>query len=297
MEEQSNNIDDLLAQELTPVAEQPVEAPPEVPASESETSGEENVSRETSDLEVSSQEIQDKAEDHSELTENTDEYGNPQEPARTYTEDEVNDRINKAVRERLARFERKQRPAQDPHMSTQGQDRAPSAENAEQPWEHQLEQFVESTVSKMSQKQQQEQHRYREQQAQQQFEEKFHDGMSRFDDFVEVVSAQPVSDAMTMGLRSMKDPAAFLYAASKSQPGELQKISHLPDPYAQIAAIARLEERLKKPKGSTQAPKPVSRTQGDASMPYKENKDSALDTPLSQIDAQRLSRMKATSRR
>ena len=76
-----------------------------------------------------------------------DDYGNTKTPPRTYTEEEVNERINKAVRERLSRGDNtNQQPTQQQVVQqAQGFEYNPDSEES---WEGQLEKFVRRTVSK-----------------------------------------------------------------------------------------------------------------------------------------------------
>ena len=215
-----------------------------------------------------------------------DEYGNVKPAAKTYSEEEVNERINKAVRERMSRGDRNN-PAPDVRQPAK-----PEFEyNAEsdESWQHQLESFVEQTVSKMSSKKEQQAQQARDQQAHQDFETKFHQGMDKFADFRDVVGAQNVTDAMTIATRSMKDPAAFLYAASKRHGAELQRIAQLPDQYAQMMEIGKLEERMKKGKVSTKAPAPVSRTKETGSMKIEGgNKEPTIEDLIAHSNAKRI---------
>ncbi|MGH7249855.1 MAG: hypothetical protein ACREGC_02675 [Minisyncoccia bacterium] len=196
-----------------------------------------------------------------------DDYGNDIPKPKLFSEDEVNERINLAVRERLARLERNQPVTQQQAQQTQqaAQGFEYNADSQES-WQQQLETFVESTVSRMGQRQQQQATQQREQQAQAEFETKFQQGMSKFADYVDTVQSQPITDHMVLAARSMKDPAAFFYAAAKRAPQELQRIANIRDPYAQIAEIGKLEERMKQSKPTTKAPKPVSKTQADSQV-------------------------------
>ncbi len=195
-----------------------------------------------------------------------DEYGNdaPVEKEKLYTQDEVNERINKAVRERLERMERNQ-AAQQPTQSQQQSQAAAEGDD----WESQLRQFVRNEHATYLQEQQQHAQAMREQLLQQQFEQKLVSGMGRFNDFHEVVSAQPITDAMTTALRGVTDPAAFIYAASKRHGAELERIAKIPDAYSQMVEMGKLEERMKKSKATTSAPRPAS----------KEGEDMARVTP------------------
>ena len=254
-----------------------------------------DVSRETDELEISDSPDEYKlseespAEEVAEASEKElDDYGNEQPAAKTYTEDEVNDRINSAVRERLARLERNN--VQVPNQQQAHPQPSGFEYNAEsnEPWQQQLESFVEQTVSKMSQKQNQQAYQAREHQIQAEFEQKFTQGMSKFRDYQDVVGAQPISDAMVLASRSIKDPASFFYAAAKRAPQELQRISQIQDHYAQIAEIGKLEERMKQTKSPTKAPKPISRTVGDTAIPNTEKKELSIEQMIQNDAARRL---------
>jgi hypothetical protein len=202
----------------------------------------------------------------------SDEYGNPikkQEP-KTYTEDEVNERINRAVRERMDRMERN-KPTQEQKQQAE-QAGFEYDRNAEGNWQQQLKDFIAHTYKEITQEEQQEKQRQaqeqqmqREQAAMQDYEQKFSQGMQRFDDFIEVVGNKQLTDPMVLASRSMRDPAAFFYAAAKNHSAELDRISKLSDPYQQMTEIGRLEERMKKSKPTSKAPKPISRVTGDMS--------------------------------
>lgn len=218
----------------------------------------------------------------------TDEYGNDKPPSKMYSEEEVSARINEAVRDRLARFERnngQQQPSQQ-----QVQNQAQGFEyNADSPetWQQQLETFVETTVAKMSQKQAQQAKAQRDQQAQAEYEVKFSQGMRKFKDYADVVRSQPITDAMVLASRGISDPAAFFYAASKRMPQELERISRMPDEYAQMVEIGRLEERMRKAKPGTSAPKPVGRTQEDSTIAHKSDRQPSIEELIGQADAKK----------
>lgn len=215
-----------------------------------------------------------------------DEYGNEKAPTKVYTEDEVNDRINSAIRDRLARMERNHSPAPTQQQAQQAASGFEYNAESKDTWQAQLESFVEQTVSKMSTKQAYQSLQAREQAAQAEFESKFTQGMGKFSDFKDVVGSQPISDDMVRAARTMKDPAAFFYAAAKRAPQDLQRIANLQDPYAQIAEIAKLEERMKQAKPNTAAPRPVSRVSGDADIPRSNKKEMTIEEMI-QADANR----------
>ncbi len=223
-----------------------------------------------------------------------DDYGNTKAKPKTYTEEEVNDRINKAVRERLARLDRNGNNPSTQQVQQQAQQNFEYDPNAEGNWQQQLEVVIEQTVNKLSQKEVNRQQQQREERAQAEFHDKFTQGMDKFSDFREVVGAQPVTDPMTMALRGLKDPASFIYAASKRHPQELARISQLPDPVAQVLEMGKLEERMRKAAPGTKAPRPVSRTKEDAGLPVKDKKNSepSIEDMIAKADAKRMAQIK-----
>lgn len=226
-----------------------------------------------------------------------DEYGNQKTKPRVYTEEEVNDRINKAVRDRLSRMKGQDQPMPTAQQVQQAQQNFEYNPDAEGSWQQQLEGFVEQTFNKISQRQLTQQQQQREQAAQNEFQEKFTTGRERFGDFRDVVGAQPISDPMTYALRGMKDPAAFIYAASKRQPQELQRIANLSDPYAQMVEMGKLEERMRKTAQGTKAPRPLARTKEDTGMPQakKKQEGDSIEDLIAKADQKR--RAQLTARR
>lgn len=227
-----------------------------------------------------------------------DEYGNEKEPE------------NEVIRERLARQARKHEAelnALRAQLAQQGASRevqqaAKDFEfdpNGAGDWQQQLASFVKQTVSSMNREQQEVQSRQEEAKAQAEFESKFRDGMGRFDDFVDVIQSLPceITNPMTLATRSMDNPAAFLYAAAKRHPQELERISRLRDPYAQMMEVGKLEERMRKNKPTTKAPRPLGRAPQDATTKAKpKQKDTSGDDLLAKADAKRLSTVRTRLR-
>lgn len=228
-----------------------------------------NVSRET--LSDNDDEVVDETDDE------TDEYGNsvPKPVEKMYSEEEV----QRMIRERLARGQHGQQAQQEAQKEQFQYD-----ENAEGTWEQQLETFVEKTLEKVTKKQADKQWQANETKKQQEFEDKFTTGMGKYKDFVAVVASQPITNAMMMATRSMKDPAAFIYAASKQHPKEIERIAQIPDAYQQSAEIGRLEERMRKARAVTKTPKPLSKNSSDVSD--KVNPRRAIDD-LIRLDAKK----------
>ncbi len=190
--------------------------------------------------------------DNKEVKSEKDEYGNDVAPKKTYTEDEVNElmrqRFNRTKKEESVKHEVK------PQEQQEGQD-----EN----WEAQLENFVESTVKKISQKERDKLREVKEQESMGKLEMNIHQSMGKYKDFKEVVGKVPMSDYMVKATKNFKDPGAFIYAASKTQSKELERIAQLDDPLDQAAEIGKLEERMRKMRAGTNSPRPVSQVKGD----------------------------------
>lgn len=166
-------------------------------------------------------------------------------------------------------------------------------------WQQQLAQFVRQEVSSMTREQEESHIRAQDQQAQVEFEGKFRQGMSKFHDFADVIGGLgfQISNPMTLATRGMADPAAFLYAAAKRNPGELERISKLRDPYAQMTEIGKLEERMRKNKPTTKAPRPLERTRENASIPApKKKSEPSIEDLIAHQDAKKLSRMRGNPR-
>jgi hypothetical protein len=285
MATETSNIDDILMGGGSKMQPETPEYTPEIESDDSSTDYEEKPILSDDSDEPEQEEPTEKEEQ--------DEYGNDKQKAKTYTEDEVNERINKAVRERIARQERNsQQPPtqQQTQQAAQGFEYNPDSETG---WQQQLEQFVEQTVSKMSNKQYQQQQAYKEQQVQAEFEERFQTNMTKFADFKDVVGAQPITDPMTLSLRAMKDPAAFIYAASKRNAPELLRISQIVDPYTQMVEMGRLEERMRKSSTGTSAPKPVGRSRDDSVTHIKDGKkESSIEDLIAKSESKKLAKLK-----
>lgn len=309
MATQTSSIDDLLMTGKTD--EQPA-APEHQPDMDNDyddvpdSSYDDEPSKPELELDGSSyedkEESEPEGEDESEGGE-TDEYGNEKPKPRMYTEEEHREILNKIIRERVAQFQRnnpQQGPQQTPQQIQQMAQDFDSHydENSDVPWQQQLENFVEQTFNKIITRQQKQHQLQQEAAAHNQFIEKFTQGMERFPDFVDVVSRQPVTDHMTYAMRGIADPAAFIYAASKRHPEELQRISSIPDPYAQIVEMGRLEERMKRKPQATKAPKPVSRTKDDGQLKIKDKKQGdSIEDLIAQSEARKLAKMRQLRRR
>jgi len=204
-----------------------------------------------------------------------DEYGNEVVPPKTYTEEDV----QRMIRDRLSRGRHaEQAPTQQ--QIQQASDDFKSDPNSEESWETQLESFVERTIEKRQAKQNEAQWRQQEAAKQAEFESKFSSGMNKYGDFHKVV--QPLveqgklTDPMILATRGLSDPAAFVYAASKLHPQELDRISHIQDSYAQASEIGRLHERMVKSRNAvSNAPKPLETPKGD--LPNKGSEKPNID--------------------
>jgi hypothetical protein len=282
------SVDDLIVkvqnnEPVAPViAEKAQETPPEsVKSDESEGENEENLTHlekfrkdkeeflaqqaedagETQEDKPSDDKSRDDKEDDNSHEEETDDYGNKVPKGKVYTEEQVQAMIRKRLK--LSQ-EEKQQPQQQqyqpPAQQAEGFEHDP---NNEQPWEIQLENHIKQTVQKLETEKQQVAWQAEQQRAQAEFEHRFSGGMAKYSDFQEVVQGKPITNGIMMAARSMADPAAFIYAASKQQPAELERISKITDPYVLAAEVGRLEERMKKARTISKAPKPPTKTKGD----------------------------------
>lgn len=195
-------------------------------------------------------------EAHAPSDDPVDEYGNKVARERVYTQDEV----NRMIRERIARGKQP-----DPVQQT-----APVEPNAtEQPageeesWQTQLRSEINNVVTEREKAAQHKAWKDRQMAEQAEFEHKFESGAQKYSDFESVVVGKPLTASMMVATKGMQDPAAFIYAACKNQPAELERIAKIADPYAQVAEMARLEANMRKPKAVSAAPKPVRRISGD----------------------------------
>ncbi len=268
---------------------------------EADEKAEDDAEPETTSEEVDddSDEDEDSSDNKGNLSNNedsVDEYGNPKE------------RMSKGMKERLDRKEKQfqreieQRDAEVQALRQQLAQQGASREvqqaakdfkydpNDEGSWQQQLTDFVKQTINSVKSEEKQKANEQQEHQAQREFHKKFSTGMERFDDFREVVGKMPMDDAMTLALRGMSDPTAFIYAASKRNPQEIERISKLPDPYARMVEMGKLEERMRRSKPVTKAPRPLGRTREDTVAKVKpKEKDTSGDDLLAKADAKRLS--------
>lgn len=229
------------------------------------------------------------AEDVAEAAEttaqDTDDYGTEiPKQEKVYTQAEVDARINEAIRRRLK--EKAEQPVQQPiQQQPQQQQQFEYDASAGDSWEVQLESFIENTLTKREQKQQQQQWQQQEQDTQANFEIKFNTGAAKYADFESTVLGKAITPQMVIATRGMDDPAAFIYAAAKTQAPELERISKIYDPYAQAIELGRLEERMRKARGSaSKAPRPIEQPRGDVSE--KVERKWSIDDKLRQSEAE-----------
>jgi len=211
-----------------------------------------------------------------------DEYGNPVEKPRLYTEEELNQRIrDRLSRGKYAEQEQQQYRPQQPNNYTQQQVNQAKADgfehdpNSEETWDQQLKGFMNQVLDEREANRAEQQWRQQETAKQAEFQDKFSSGMSKYNDFHQVVAGKPITDSMMLATRNLDNPAAFVYGASKMHPQELDRISRINDPYVQAAEIGILHERMvKERKGITNAPKPIQAPRGDVPSRVQGNKQS-----------------------
>ena len=278
------NIDDLISASLvgTPAPE-PTRVESEAPADEPETlstSEPEKVDNKVDNNETESdqdaQDLPGKSEKSEKLEESTkDAYGNDIAPPRTYTEEEV----QRMIRERLSRgrHAEQQTPQQQIQQAQQVSQDFSHDPESELSWEQQLDAHIDRRIETRQAKAQELAWKAEQDQIQAQFEDKFTNGMNRYPDFRESVGKMPIDNQMMMATRGMDDPAGFLYAASKTQPKELERIAQIRDPYTKALEIGKLDEKMRKVRNNvSRAPKPVEAVKGD--MPDKGIEKRSIDS-------------------
>lgn len=217
----------------------------------------------------------------------TDEYGNEVKKPKIYSEEEV----NRMMRERFNRgaFKNMQQPQPQPQPQLQKQQ--PDFEydpDSEETWQSQLQGFVKQTIFQMNDDIQNQQKQQNEQRIHAEFEDKFHQGMEKLPDFIDVINGKPINDNMVKAIRGLDNPAAFLYAAAKNSPKELERIHNIQDPFIQASEMGKLHERMSKRKASSNAPRPVSLDRSDVSD--KKQQKVSIDYLIQQDAANRYKR-------
>jgi hypothetical protein len=300
------NVDEMILEQMTgkpldPLPEKPVEVSRETPSEPKLNGLEPKPALEAQKIEpkvekaaVETNEYGDKPEEVSADPQNppppeTDDYGFEVEQPKSYSKAEMDEYANRLIRERLARLERNNPPPQQQPQQQQAQQQGfQYDENSNLDWQQQLEQFTMQVIDKRENMRFQQAQRAQEEQRMAEFESKFQHGMKKFNDYHTVVGGKNITDAMVMGARGISDPASFFYAASNRMPEELAKIASEPDPFAQAAAIGRLDAMLRKQANkASNAPRPISPTKGDSTMPRKQNesRELTLDDMLVQAEA------------
>lgn len=261
----------------------------------------ESSENEAQDHEESSEESSEDYSDYSEEygeeepsndSSSTDEYGNtPKE--RTYTQTEVNEMFRRRYKNNPDAMQ-----AHDEFIRSQ-QANPPEQQKqySEDDWEAQLRDVIIQTVkeNEASERQKIEKSeqaaRHAEQVAKQEaYDSDFMDKASKFNDFEDVVKGK-VSEAMYHAASAASNPAAFIYAACKRAPQEVERISKIENPIVQMVEFGKLEEKMKTSKKSTKAPKPVSRTSSGKSVPYKSSGQS-IEEKIAESNERRLNGMR-----
>jgi len=121
--------------------------------------------------------------------------------------------------------------------------------------------------------------------------------MDKFSDFKQVASSAKMSDAMTIATRAMKDPAAFIYAAAKRAPKELERIYNIPDQYAQMVEIGKLEERMRSKEPVSRTPRPIGRSPEDGNLILKDEKAPSIEELIQRAETKKRAAMNVNRRR
>ena len=312
-----HNVDDLLNKKLTPapvtvtnqveptesqsISEEPAEKSEEKSESEEKLTfterfhrdkaealgitdeNSEKIEPEIEEKEQEPEEKPQKLENKAKESEETDEYGNELPKARTYTEEEV----QRMIRDRLSRGKAVEQPQPTQQQVQDANQKGFEVDpNSADSWETQLSNFNDKWYEGKQKKEQENHWKAQEQHKQAEFEAKMGVGMQRYKDFAQVLGDKPITNAILLSARGMKDPAAFLYAAAKQAPKELERIAQITDPYQVAAEVGRLEERMRKARTTSQAPRPLTRTKSDIAVKNNEGVKPSLDQ-LIQSDAKR----------
>ncbi len=200
-----NHIDDILVGVTPKEIEFPeekaeVESPEAEELSEAQaTPIEETKAEETSESKPARElKEESKTNDDTSSDEDLDEYGNAVDKPKMYSEEQV----QMMIRDRLARGQHQ--PQQQAQIQKAAED-FKADPNSEEPWEVQLENFVEKTIDKVTTKKQTLEWQQREQQAQSEFESKFTTSMQRYKDFSQVTQNLPITDAMMAAASSVRE--------------------------------------------------------------------------------------------
>lgn len=211
-----------------------------------------------------------------------DEYGNPVEKQKTYTEEEV----NRMMRERFSRGKYAEQPQHVQQQIKQDAQGFQPDPNSEESWETQLEAFVDRTIEKRQKKEADKQWREQAAQRQAEFEAKFETGRDKYPDFYKVVQGKPITPGILLATQALDNPAAFVYGASKLHPQELDRIARITDPYIQAAEVGRLHERMvKERKAAVSNSKPLAPPKGD--LPNKAVNQPSLEDRITQYAKQK----------
>lgn len=260
------NVDNLLMDAQADVAEpvesndSPVEENNDA-VQESQEAHEESPIEEGQQEEVAQAKSEDDFEDYGDITDDNDEP--------VYSKAKLQEIVQDRLKRERARYERmmqEMKVQQSPQEVEQAQYDPYVADNQQQgneDWEAQLDTLLEQRMQKIEEKKMQEAVRAREEREQAEYAQKFEAGMSRYNDFQDVVDPYSMSDHMMMATRSLKNPAAFIYSANKHHGEELNRIRELP-PTQQMVEIGRLEERMRRQRSSqSKAPAPITPDRGD----------------------------------
>jgi hypothetical protein len=267
----AKNIDDVLVQSMSnqetthtnnaivnEQVERPVEPPIENKGSSEASEPLETAAKQPDETPITDQESKVSSAPDSPI----DEYGNPVEKSKTYTEEEV----QRLIHDRLSRGRRNDNAP--PQQVKKIQQDFEADENSEEPLAEQLKRFVYETITEREQRVSEQRWQQQQYAKQADFETKFTSGMGKYSDFHQVVDGKPITDHMVLATRAFDNPAAFVYGASKLHPQELDRIARIEDPYAQASEVGRLHERmLKERKQASNTSRPLEIPKGD--MPQK----------------------------
>lgn len=269
-----HNIDDVLVSSMAnELVQQQVESIPDQENIQPDNQPEDKQKKEEDNKQVDDPYLSSEPEKKpKEEKSNIDEYGNPLEKTKMYTQDEV----NQLMRDRAARERYRNENHIQKHQET------PKEEpETEEDWRRALKSEIKRGVEEVKQEEQERLWREEQGRKQAEFEDKFTRGMEKYKDFREVIADKPITDRMLLATRSLDNPAAFVYAAAKLHSQELDRISRIDDPYIQAAEVGRLHERMvRERKSASSTSKPLTPPSGD--MPVKTSNMPSLEQRINE---------------
>lgn len=262
--------------------------------SNAETNSESSETEAESSAAESAEESDDEGDkaDSEESDPETDDYGNDIKPSKASEQSDddtplyTKSDLNRLIRERLDRMKVPVNQ-QSGIVDAVTQAMANPESGGDNQWITDITTVVKETMKAEKAREKEESWQAEQVRAQTEFQDRFTSGMNKYKDFRQVTEKMPITDAMMLAIRDLpdiKNPAAFIYSASKKAPDKLRTIANMPSPAAQAAAIGRLEMELrgkapsvKKNSGAPRAPTKVGGDIAKGSLPKAKSVDQLIE--------------------